>query len=55
MKNSTPSEIIGLANSQHPTLGHQTRVRLIFEEVAENTNNPMPTEKKKPVKVAKIA
>lgn len=48
MKNSKPSEIIGIANSQHPTLGHSTRVRLVFEEVAE-------TVEKKSSKVTKIA
>ena len=38
MAKSTPSEIIGLANSQHPTLGHQTRVKLIFDEIVGENN-----------------
>ena len=35
MSNSTPSEMIGIANSQYPTFGHTTRIRLVFDEVAE--------------------
>lgn len=36
MKKSNPTEIIGIANTEYPTQGHQTRVRLILEEIAGN-------------------
>lgn len=36
MKRSNPTEIIGLANSEYPTYGHVTRVRLVLEEIAKN-------------------
>ncbi len=50
MKKSTPAEIIGIANTEYPTQGHQTRVRLIFEEIAVSDG-----KKKTSSKVTKIA
>ncbi len=50
MKKSTPAEIIGIGNTEYPTQGHQTRVRLIFEEIAGND-----LKKKTSNKVTKIA
>ncbi len=50
MKKSTPAEIIGIANTEYPTQGHQTRVRLIFEEIAGSDG-----KKKTSSKVTKIA
>ncbi len=50
MKKSTPAEIIGIANTEYPTQGHQTRVRLIFEEIAVGNG-----KKKTSGKVTKIA
>lgn len=50
MQKSNPTEIIGLANTEYPTLGHQTRVRLILEEIA-NSNNKKDSTKR----VSKIA
>ena len=47
MKKSTPSEMIGIANSEYPTFGHTTRIRLVFEEVAG-------AEKKKPDNITSI-
>lgn len=36
MKKINPTEVIGIANTEYPTQGHQTRVRLILEEIAGN-------------------
>lgn len=33
MRTSTPSEIIGIGNSEYPTQGHSTRTRLVMEEI----------------------
>ncbi len=33
MRNSNPTEIMGLANAEYPTYGHVTRVRLVLEEI----------------------
>lgn len=37
MKKSNPTEVIGLANSEYPTYGHVTRVRLVLEEIAKDS------------------
>lgn len=50
MQKSNPTEIIGLANSEYPTLGHQTRVRLIFDEIVNSNNKKNSTKR-----VSKIA
>ena len=50
MQKSNPTEIIGLANTEYPTLGHQTRVRLILEEIANSNNKKNSTKR-----VSKIA
>lgn len=34
-RNSNPSELFGLANSEYPTLGRRTRLRLILEDIVE--------------------
>lgn len=47
MKKSNPTEIIGLANSEYPTYGHVTRVRLIMEEIAKNNTKTTTTKGKK--------
>lgn len=52
MKNSNPTEIIGIANTEHPTLGHQTRVRLTFEEIAGDNGKKSPAKGKKVTKIA---
>lgn len=36
MKNSNPTEIVGIGNAEYPTQGHATRTRLVFKEVAES-------------------
>lgn len=51
MKKSNPTEIIGIANTEYPTQGHQTRVRLILEEIADNNGK----NKKTTNKVTRIA
>lgn len=51
MKKSNPTEVIGIANTEYPTQGHQTRVRLILEEIAGNDGK----NKKTTNKVARIA
>lgn len=51
MKKSNPTEIVGIANTEYPTQGHQTRVRLILEEIAGNDGK----SKKTTNKVARIA
>lgn len=39
MRKSNPTEIIGLANSEYPTLGHNTRVKRILEDIATDSKN----------------
>ena len=51
MCNSNPTEIIGIANSEFPTYGHQTRTRLVMEEIAGNKDRIKPNKKR----VTKIA
>ena len=48
MRNSNPAEIIGIASTEYPMQGHQTRARLVFEEIAGN-------DKKNPYNTRKIA
>lgn len=51
MKKSKPTEIIGIANTEYPTQGHQTRVRLIMEEIAGNDGKNTKI-KNKAIKIA---
>lgn len=46
MKKSNPLEIIGIGNSEYPTQGHSTRIRLVMEEIAKGDNNKPMTKKK---------
>lgn len=52
MKKSNPTEVIGIANTEYPTQGHQTRVRLILEEIAGNDGKKSSVNG---IKVTKIA
>ena len=52
MITSKPTEIIGIANTQHPTLGHQTRVRLVFEEIAVTSKKTISGKASKVTKIA---
>lgn len=46
MRKSNPTEIIGLANSEYPTLGHNTRVKRILEDIATDSKNNTYKNKK---------
>ena len=45
MKKSNPTEIIGIANSEYPTYGHVTRIRLTFEEIAKGSSKDVKSGK----------
>lgn len=47
-KNSNPTEVIGLANSEYPMQGRRTRLRLILEDIAEDKPNSKKSNKYNP-------
>jgi hypothetical protein len=51
MRNSSPTEIIGLASAEYPTLGHTTRVRLICEEIAKGNSRKVSHNTDRVIKV----